>query len=161
MVEITLFGVSAGAGSVGHHLLLQGSHGLFTRVILQSGSPNAVWVTVEPAQVWNRSLTLAQLLNCPLVHFSSVDEMEAWLRAVEPEKIVSLQFSVIPDPMIISVPFAPTVDGEFMVDMPSVLIQSGRFLKTEVLLGLNKDEGTYFHVYGPPGFGIHNQSLIN
>ncbi|XDV11352.1 hypothetical protein PO909_000315 [Leuciscus waleckii] len=108
-----------GAGSVGHHLLSQGSHGLFTRAILQSGSPNAVWAAV------------------------------------------SLQFDVIADPMIISVPFPPTVDGEFLVDMPSVLIQSGRFLKTEVLLGLNKDEGTYFLVYGAPGFGIYNQSLIN
>ncbi|KAK7151753.1 hypothetical protein R3I94_008181 [Phoxinus phoxinus] len=159
--SVTLFGESAGAGSVGHHLLSQGSHGLFTRAILQSGSPNAVWATVEPAQAWNRSLTLAQLLNCPVAHFSSVDDTEACLRAVEPEKIVSLQFNVILDPMIISVPFPPTVDGEFLVDMPSVLIQSGRFLKTEVLLGLNKDEGTYFLVYGAPGFGIHNQSLID
>ncbi|XP_067275694.1 cholinesterase-like isoform X2 [Pseudorasbora parva] len=157
--SVTLFGESAGACSVGHHLLSQGSHGLFTRAILQSGSPNAVWATVEPAQAWNRSLTLAQLLNCPLG--LAVDEMEACLRAVEPEKIVSLQFNVVPDPMIISVPFPPTVDGEFLIDMPSVLIQSGRFLKTDVLLGLNRDEGTYFLVYGAPGFGIHNQSLIN
>ncbi|CAM4272192.1 unnamed protein product [Leuciscus chuanchicus] len=157
--SVTLFGVSAGAGSVGHHLLSQGSHGLFTRAILQSGSPNAVWAAVKPDQAWNHSLTLAQLLNCPLG--PSVDETEACLRAAEPEKIVSLQFDVIADPMIISVPFPPTVDGEFLVDMPSVLIQSGRFLKTEILLGLNKDEGTYFLVYGAPGFGIYNQSLIN
>lgn len=50
--SVTLFGESAGAGSVGHHLLSQGSHGLFTRAILQSGSPNALWATVEPAQAW-------------------------------------------------------------------------------------------------------------
>lgn len=81
--SVTLFGESAGGGSVGHHLLSQGSHGLFTRAILQSGSPNALWATVEPAQAWNRSLTLAQLLNCPL---SSVDEMEACLKTVEPKK---------------------------------------------------------------------------
>ncbi|XP_073706329.1 cholinesterase-like [Garra rufa] len=156
--SVTLFGESAGAGSVGHHLLSQGSHGLFTRAILQSGSPDAVWAAVEPTQAWNRSLSLAQRLNCPLG--PSADETEDCLRAVEPEKIVSLQFEVIPDPVLISVPFPPTVDGEFLADMPSVLIQSGRFLKTELLLGLNRDEGTYFLVYGTPGFGI-NQSLIN
>ncbi|XP_052437558.1 cholinesterase-like isoform X1 [Carassius gibelio] len=156
--SITLFGESAGAGSVGYHLLSQGSHGLFTRAILQSGSPNALWAAVEPAQAWNRSLTLARLLNCPLG--PSADEMEACLRAVEPEKIVSLQFEVIPDSVIISVPFPPTVDGEFLADMPSDVIQSGHFLKTELLLGLNRDEGTYFLIYGAPGFGIHNQSLI-
>lgn len=32
--------------------------------------------------------------------------------------------------------------------------------KTEVLLGLNKDEGTYFLMYGVPGFDIVDQSLI-
>lgn len=157
--SVTLFGESAGAGSVGHHLLSQGSHGLFSRAILQSGSPNAMWAAVEPAQAWNHSLTLAQLLNCPLG--PSVDDTEACLRAVEPEKITSHQFKVIPDPALISVPFPPTVDGEFLADMPNVLIQSGRFLKTELLLGLNRDEGTLFLVYGAPGFGIHNQSLIN
>lgn len=87
--------------------------------------------------------------------------MEACLRAVEPEKIVSLQFDDISDPKIISVPFQPTVDGEFLVDMQSVLIQSGCFLKIELLLGLNRNQGTYFLVYGAPGFGIDNQSLIN
>uniref|UniRef100_A0A8C1VDA8 Carboxylic ester hydrolase n=1 Tax=Cyprinus carpio TaxID=7962 RepID=A0A8C1VDA8_CYPCA len=101
--SVTLFGESAGAGSVGHHLLSQ----------------------------------------------------------VEPEKIVSLQFDDISDPKIISVPFQPTVDGEFLVDMQSVLIQSGCFLKIELLLGLNRNQGTYFLVYGAPGFGIDNQSLIN
>ncbi|XP_051580599.1 acetylcholinesterase-like [Myxocyprinus asiaticus] len=155
--SVTLFGESAGAGSVGLHLLSEGSHGLFARVILQSGSPNAVWAAVEPAKAWNRSLTLVQLLNCPL----GPTEVETCLRAVEPEKLVSLQYDVISDPVIINVPFPPTVDGEFLLDMPNVLIQSGRFLKTELLLGLNRDEGTYFLVYGAPGFGIHNQSLIN
>uniref|UniRef100_A0A8C2ILG1 Carboxylesterase type B domain-containing protein n=1 Tax=Cyprinus carpio TaxID=7962 RepID=A0A8C2ILG1_CYPCA len=108
-----------GVGSVGHHLLSQGSHGLFTHTILQSGNPNAMWAAVD------------------------------------------LQFDDISDPKIISVPFQPTVDGEFLVDMQSVLIQSGCFLKIELLLGLNRNQGTYFLVYGAPGFGIDNQSLIN
>lgn len=30
-----------------------------------------------------------------------------------------------------------------------------------MLLGLNKDEGTYFLLYGVPGFSITGQSLIN
>lgn len=31
----------------------------------------------------------------------------------------------------------------------------------ELLLGLNHDEGTYFLMYGVPGFGINNDSLIS
>uniref|UniRef100_A0A671PG17 Cholinesterase n=1 Tax=Sinocyclocheilus anshuiensis TaxID=1608454 RepID=A0A671PG17_9TELE len=148
--SVTLFGESVGAGSVGHHLLSQGSHGLFTRAILQSGSPNAVCCGS------GASSGLESFLDS-----GSASELLACLRAVEPVKIVSLQFEVIPDPVIISVPFPPTLDGEFLADMPSALIQSGHFLKTELHLGLNRDEGTYFLVYGAPGFGIHNQSLIN
>ncbi|KAL7878314.1 hypothetical protein AOLI_G00092880 [Acnodon oligacanthus] len=157
--SVTLFGESAGAGSVGHHILSVGSHSFFSRAVLQSGTPNAVWAAVETAEAWNRSLTLAQLLDCPLG--PSSDEVLACLRSVDPEKIVGLQFNVTHDPMIISIPFSPTVDGDFLLDMPDVLIQSGRFLKTELLLGLNQDEGPYFLVYGARGFGIHHQSLIS
>ncbi|XP_017559630.1 cholinesterase-like [Pygocentrus nattereri] len=157
--SVTLFGESAGAGSVGHHILSVGSHSFFSRAILQSGTPNAVWAAVETAEAWNRSLTLAQLLDCPLG--PSSHEVLACLRSVDPEKIVGLQFNVTPDPMIISIPFSPTVDGDFLLDMPDVLIQSGRFLKTELLLGLNQDEGPYFLVYGARGFDIHHQSLIS
>ncbi|XP_036441524.1 cholinesterase-like [Colossoma macropomum] len=157
--SVTLFGESAGAGSVGHHVLSVGSHSYFSRAILQSGSPNAVWAAVEAAEAWNRSLTLAQLLDCPLG--PSSNEVLACLRSVDPKKIVNLQFNVIHDAMIINIPFPPTVDGDFLLDMPDVLIQSGRFLKTELLLGLNQDEGPYFLVYGARGFDIQHQSLIS
>ncbi|KAL6478589.1 hypothetical protein MHYP_G00120220 [Metynnis hypsauchen] len=157
--SVTLFGESAGAGSVGHHILSVGSHSFFSRAILQSGTPNAVWAAVETAEAWNRSLTLAQLLDCPLG--LSSDEVLACLRSADPEKIVGLQFNVTHDPMVISIPFSPTVDGDFLLDMPDVLLQSGRFLKTELLLGLNQDEGPYFLVYGARGFDIHHQSLIS
>ncbi|XP_076845384.1 cholinesterase-like [Brachyhypopomus gauderio] len=157
--SVTLFGESAGAGSVGLHLLSPGSHGLFSRAVLQSGTPNAAWAAVEAAEAWNRSSTLAQLLDCPL--WSSPDELLACLQSADAENIVRHQFNVVRDPTIISVPFPPTVDGDFLLDMPDVLIQSGRFLKTDLLLGLNKNEGSYFLVYGASGFDIHHQSLIS
>ncbi|XP_072551548.1 cholinesterase-like [Salminus brasiliensis] len=155
--SVTLFGESAGAGSVGHHMLSVGSHSLFHRAVLQSGSPNAVWAATEAAEAWNRSLTLAQLLNCPL---GPSNDVLACLRTIDPKKIVKMQFDVLRNPTIISIPFPPTVDGDFLLDMPDILLQSGRFLKTEILLGLNKDEGTYFLVYGAKGYGLHHQSLI-
>lgn len=44
---------------------------------------------------------------------------------------------------------------------PQTLLTSNALPKTEVLLGLNHDEGTYFLMYGVPGFGISNDSLIS
>ena len=42
-----------------------------------------------------------------------------------------------------------------------VLLKSGNFKKTDVLVGLNKDEGTYFLLQGLPGFDITGHSLIS
>lgn len=41
-----------------------------------------------------------------------------------------------------------------------VLLSTGKLPKKEVLFGLNKDEGTYFLVYGLPGFNVPGESLI-
>ena len=45
--KVTLFGQSAGAGSVALHMLSPLSHGLYDKVILESGTATAVWSTVE------------------------------------------------------------------------------------------------------------------
>lgn len=41
-----------------------------------------------------------------------------------------------------------------------MLLSTGKVPKKELLLGLNKDEGTYFLIYGVPGFSITGESLI-
>lgn len=43
---------------------------------------------------------------------------------------------------------------------PQILLQSNALPKKEVLFGLNKNEGTYFLVYGIPGFNITGENLI-
>ena len=40
------------------------------------------------------------------------------------------------------------------------MLRTGILPKKEVLFGLTKDEGTYFLMYGLPGFSITGQSLI-
>lgn len=41
-----------------------------------------------------------------------------------------------------------------------MLLNTGKLPKKEVLLGLNRNEGTYFLVYGAPGFSLNGESLI-
>ena len=48
---------------------------------------------------------------------------------------------------ICAMPFVPIVDGKFLLDNPERLLQSGEFRKTQVLLGANREEGTYFLIY--------------
>lgn len=72
--QVTLFGESAGSASVGLHLLSPGSHGLFNRAILQSGSPNTPWAVITQQQAWNRSLSLGRLLGCPLAPLAVLEQ---------------------------------------------------------------------------------------
>ena len=48
---------------------------------------------------------------------------------------------------ICAMPFVPIIDGQFLPASPLKLLQSGNFKKTEVLLGANRDEGSYFLLY--------------
>nr|XP_046172145.1 cholinesterase-like isoform X1 [Oncorhynchus gorbuscha]XP_046172146.1 cholinesterase-like isoform X1 [Oncorhynchus gorbuscha]XP_046172147.1 cholinesterase-like isoform X1 [Oncorhynchus gorbuscha] len=156
--KVTLFGESAGSASVGLHLLSPGSHGLFNRAILQSGSPNTPWAVMTQQQAWNRSLSLGRLLGCPLAPLAVLEQC---LQRAHPEDIIKQQYNVLSLPTILALPFTPSVDQNFLPDMPEVLLRTGHFLKTEVLIGLNQDEGTYFLVYGAPGYDITSQSLIS
>ena len=48
---------------------------------------------------------------------------------------------------ICTMPFVPIEEGQFLPASPLRILQSGNFKKTEVLLGANKDEGSYFLIY--------------
>ncbi|KAI3354402.1 hypothetical protein L3Q82_018921, partial [Scortum barcoo] len=155
--KVTLFGESAGGASVGFQVLSPGSQGLFQRAVMQSGSPNAPWATVSQPEAWSRALKLATLLECPTSH---PVQLEACLQKADPGKITLKQFDVLTQPKMASFPFAPLIDGDILPDTVEVLLSTGNWKKTELLLGLTKDEGTFFLLYGAPGFNIVGESLI-
>uniref|UniRef100_A0A8D3DI17 Carboxylic ester hydrolase n=1 Tax=Scophthalmus maximus TaxID=52904 RepID=A0A8D3DI17_SCOMX len=154
--KVTLFGESAGSASVGFHLLSPGSHGLFQRAVMESGSPNACWATTSQTESWNRALVLATSLGCPE---SNSAKLEACLQQADPGKIALQQHDVLTTPSLLGLPFAPVVDGDFLSDKPEVLLSTGNLPKKELLLGVNKDEGTIF-IINVPGINITGQSLI-
>lgn len=53
------------------------------------------------------------------------------------------------------------MDGEVLPDTPEGMLNSGNFKDTQILLGVNQDEGSYFLLYGAPGFSKDNESLIS
>ena len=61
--RVTIFGESAGAASVGYHLLSPGSDNLFQSGILQSGSPVVPWGFLKPEVAKERSYKLAELVQ--------------------------------------------------------------------------------------------------
>lgn len=68
---------------------------------------------------------------------------------------------VLPWPALFRFSFVPVVDGEVLPDTPEAMLNSGNFKDTQILLGVNQDEGSYFLLYGAPGFSKDNESLIS
>ena len=61
--KVTIFGESAGAASVGYHLLSPGSEQFFRYAIMQSATPAAPWAFVEPEEMKEISYKLAELVR--------------------------------------------------------------------------------------------------
>ncbi|XP_077445428.1 acetylcholinesterase [Stigmatopora argus] len=156
--QVTIFGESAGGASVGFHLLSPDSRPVFTRAILQSGVPNTPWATVSPAEARRRAMQLAKLVGC---NGGNDTEIVDCLRGKTPHELIDQEFQVLPWMSIFRFSFVPVVDGDFVPDTPEAMLNSGNFKDTQVLLGVNQDEGTYFLLYGAPGFSKDNDSLIS
>lgn len=159
---VTVFGESAGAASVGMHLLSPPSRGLFHRAVLQSGAPNGPWATVGVGEARRRATLLARLVGCPPGGAGGNDtELVACLRTRPAQDLVDHEWHVLPQESVFRFSFVPVVDGDFLSDTPEALISAGDFHGLQVLVGVVKDEGSYFLVYGAPGFSKDNESLIS
>ncbi|XP_060029416.1 acetylcholinesterase [Erinaceus europaeus] len=160
--SVTLFGESAGAASVGLHLLSAPSRGLFRRAVLQSGAPGAPWATVGLGEARRRATLLARLVGCPPGGAGANDtELAACLRARPARDLVDHEWHVLPQESVFRFSFVPVVDGDFLSDTPEALVEAGDFRGLQVLVGVVKDEGSYFLIYGAPGFSKDNESLIS
>lgn len=73
----------------------------------------------------------------------------------------SFSEQVLPWSALFRFSFVPVVDGEVLPDSPETMLNSGNFKDTQILLGVNQDEGSYFLLYGAPGFSKDNDSLIS
>lgn len=142
--NITLFGESAGAVSISFLLLSPLSRNLFSQAILQSGAPTVPWGTVSNSKINHRGLLLAEAVGCP----HDEDQMELvmeCLRNTDPWDLVSNETNE--NYGVVEFAFTPIVDGVFMDDSPENMLENKDFKKTKLLLGSNKDEGTYFIIY--------------
>ncbi|KAM9425765.1 acetylcholinesterase [Pholidichthys leucotaenia] len=158
--QVTIFGESAGGASVGFHLLSPDSRPFFTRAILQSGVPNCPWASVSPTEGHRRATELAKLVGC---NGGNDTELVDCLRSKTPQQLIDREWQVLPwpGPVIFRFSFVPVVDGKVLPDTPEDMLNSGNFKDTQILLGFNQDEGSYFLVYGVPGFSKDNDSLIS
>ena len=155
--RVTLFGESAGAASVGFHLMSPCSCPLFQRTITESASPVSRWTFMTSSQARHRSRTFLRRVNCS----RDEDNAEAMLRCLRALPADVIQREQWIDSRYFVVPWVPTVDGRFLTDTPYNLLKTGCVQRKESILGVNKNEGTLWLPYFLPGFSIDGPSFQN
>ncbi|KAI9048271.1 hypothetical protein LZ554_008066 [Drepanopeziza brunnea f. sp. 'monogermtubi'] len=148
--KVTIFGNSAGACSVGAHLLAYNGRddGLFRGAISQSGSPVGFspWSQFTSDDIWDEVYanlttgagcekatdTLDCLRNVPLDILGDVVNSTATAGAI----------------------WRQALDHDFVVDLPIRQLERGDFVKVPYLLGSNTDDGSLFI----PGANLDNKT---
>ncbi|MEO8703802.1 MAG: carboxylesterase family protein [Kofleriaceae bacterium] len=133
--QVTLFGESAGAWSQCAHLVMQGSRGLFSRAIVQSGAcSDALYFTRETANAQGDELAAA--VGC------TGADVARCLRGKTADELASaLTFKrglLLPP----GVWWGPIVDGVELRQMPLAAIRAGEFARVPLIIGTTRDEGT-------------------
>ena len=130
--QITISGESAGAISVGLHLLSDMSKGLFKRAIIQSGAPyfpKNYGPTNE--EYLNIAKSFSRELGC---------ENESWMKCLK-----ELNASDIHDKVNPFLFRNPIIDGEFCTQTAQQTFELGQFNSdVQILTGVMLDEGTAF-----------------
>ena len=146
--NVTVFGQSAGAMSIGSLLSVPRAHGLFRRTILQSGAAHPVMSAATARRVAQR---LAEVLR--------VAATREAIAAVPVDRLIQAQLELradlaaYPDPnrwgeevVVNMMPWMPVIDGEIIPACPIDRIADGAGADIDVLVGATIDEWRFFLV---------------
>ena len=136
--RITIAGSSAGALSVGLHLVSPGSTGLFDRAIMQSGPPSYRWRNRDEAEAQGEDF--AGALGCG----QSSDVLGCMRAHTRDQVLKALPIGMDQVTEGARVQWGPVVDGLELPDQPRALFEGGAIARVPLLLGTNRDEGWVF-----------------
>lgn len=131
-LQVTIQGESAGALSVGLHLLAdhKSDRSLYQRAIAESGGP---FFHVPFASNASQDLMLQSLTN--VTGCSSHEDIHSCLQYISATDLRDASASLT---------WNPVIDYELVPDLPSVALEQGKFNRVPLLIGANTNEGTPF-----------------
>jgi para-nitrobenzyl esterase len=133
--RVTVFGESAGAGSILALAGMPAARGLFARAIVQSAAPRGVFTLDEArarTRIWREELGLAAAPRSAL-------------REVPVERLLDAQYAVISRTSPSNGFFyAPVVDGVTLTESPAHAFARGAARELPLLIGTTRDE---MHLY--------------
>lgn len=150
--DITLFGHSAGAISVGLHMVSPLSKDLFHRAIMQSGSAYHPSFIDTPRTSSDKKNIFSMLVNCS--GESTPSEVTHCLKRKD-----SLELAIAENTLISDFPisFVPVTESELLPKHPIDAFDSGDIAPVDVLTGVMSDEASIFLNYMVPSIFPLNQ----
>ncbi|KAI1073927.1 alpha/beta-hydrolase [Whalleya microplaca] len=144
--NVTIFGLSAGAHSIGHHLLNfdEGKAPLFHRAIMESGAPTSRAVRHYDAEIHEQQFQdFLEAVGCPKDKPES--EIFPFLRSLPTSVIADAQTKVFYNynPSL-RWAFQPVIDGEIIRDRPIDAWRNGKWHKVPIMTGFNGNEGSLY-----------------
>jgi len=140
--NITVFGESAGAMSIGNLLGIPAAKGKFEKAILESGGPGTVGLLDESADTASQFLDILQVKSTDAETLYSMTVQQILAAQKKLTAIMNKKDSRL-------TPFQPVVDGSVMPEIPFRTIQNGSASGVPVLAGTNLDEFKLFNVIDP------------
>jgi para-nitrobenzyl esterase len=125
--NVTLFGQSAGAGSVGLSMVMRAARGLFHKAIMESGTPKEVADKARAIEVSRAYMKIAGVTSIEGLQKLSVAQMLDAQR-----KLFETRFGYSA--------FRPIIDGTVLNELPMQAIAAGRGTSVPILIGTNLDE---------------------
>jgi para-nitrobenzyl esterase len=147
--NVTLFGESAGASSVGALLSMPVAKGLFARAILESGVPSK-----RPVEARERSARLAR----EFLKQAGVSTPDG-LATKTMRNLLDAQQHIFDDHSDLGT-FVPWVDGTVLQEQPFAVVASGRGNRVPILIGTTAEEMRYFSTAEDLGLERKPKSLL-
>lgn len=144
--NVTIFGESAGAMSVGVLLVSPPAQGLFKRAIMLSGSGQAVLSGEQADRIAKQYSKVLKIKNRRDAYLKFSPEQLLVAQTKVTPKMVKLETEEHADPTGGLALFFPVIDGDIVPDVPLKRLQTGAGGSHDLLLGYNSDEVNYFLV---------------
>ncbi|CAJ2513126.1 Uu.00g012450.m01.CDS01 [Anthostomella pinea] len=144
--NVTLIGLSAGAHSIGHHLLdyEEGKKPLFHRVVMESGAPTSRAVRHHDAEIHEQQFRdFLRAAGCPPDLEDS--DVFPFLRSLPTSAIADAQVQVFDayNPSL-RWAFQPVIDGTLIRGRPIDGWRSGRWHRVPIMTGFTGNEGSLY-----------------
>jgi carboxylesterase type B len=144
--QVTIFGESAGAASVGLHLTAYAGRNdsLFRAAILQSGNPIFYRAQDGPRAYQSLFDQVVAKTGCNSSNTNSTPDPVQCLRGI-PFDQLNVTLGAL---YLAHGDLNPVVDGDIVQTYGSVHLQRGEFLRVPIIVGANSDEGASFSPQG-------------